>query len=66
MKSIAAAIVVFAGSVLWGIGTLSITWSFAAGGNRAPGDIGAYGGMAVAAVGVLLLVRAVASPEDRR
>ena len=64
MKSLAAAIVVFAGALLWGLGTLCETWTYLGGGNLWPGTFASYGGIAIAAVGGLFLLRAFKSPEE--
>ena len=56
MRSIAGAIVVLAGSLLWGAGALAESWIYMAQhGNRGTAQVATYGGMAVVAIGCLVL-----------
>ncbi len=55
MRFITGALVVLAGSMLWGIGALAVSWAYAAGGNRGAGETATYGGMAVVGAGCLIL-----------
>jgi hypothetical protein len=55
MRFITGALVVLAGSMLWGVGALAVSWAYAAGGNRNAGETATYGGMVIVAAGGLIL-----------
>jgi hypothetical protein len=57
MRSLAAAIVVLAGCLLWGAGAYSVAWVYQAphGGNINIPTTATYGGMGVVAVGFFFL-----------
>jgi hypothetical protein len=55
MRFIAGALVVLAGSLLWGMATLAVSWIYMAGGNRGSADVATWGGVTVLGVGFLIL-----------
>ena len=66
MRFIAGAIIVLAGSLLWAVGALAVSWSRISGGNVGSGDLATYGGMAiVVAGGVFLFLAYTRSPDNR-
>jgi hypothetical protein len=66
MKFIAGALVVLAGSILWGAAVCAVSLVYMAGGNRGAADLASYGGMAVVAIGCLILFRAHTDTTDVR
>jgi hypothetical protein len=66
MRFIAAAIVVLSGSLLWAAGALAVTWTHIGNGNLVAGKTATYGGMAIVAIGLVLLFLAHnADPQDK-
>jgi hypothetical protein len=67
MRFLAGAIVVLSGSLLWAAGALALTWThISPGGNLVAGKTASYGGMAIAAIGVVFLFLAHnANPRDK-
>jgi hypothetical protein len=66
MRFIAGAIVVLAGSLLWGIGASAVSWAQVAKANVGDATMATYGGMAVVAAGLVILVMAHTAPLDRQ
>jgi hypothetical protein len=58
MRFIAGALVVLAGSLLWGMAVLAISWVYMAGGNRGTANIACWGGFVVVCFGVAVLLAA--------
>jgi hypothetical protein len=66
MRFIAGAIVVLAGSLLWGIGACAISLAQAAKANVGDATMATYGGMAIVVAGLVILVMAHTAPLDRQ
>ena len=66
MRFVAGAIVVLAGSLLWGAGACAVSLAQMAKGNIGDASVATYGGMAVIVAGVVILLMAHAAPPDTR
>jgi hypothetical protein len=58
MRIIAGAIVILAGSLLWGAGALATSWAYAGRGNVGSAEMATYGGMAIVVVGSIAFLLA--------
>jgi hypothetical protein len=66
MRFIAGAIVVLSGSLLWAAGALAVTWTHIGKGNLVAGKTATFGGMALVAIGLVLLFLAHnADPQNK-
>jgi hypothetical protein len=66
MQYIAGAIVILAGSLLWGMAALAMSWVYDAGGNRGIAVMGCWGGFAVICFGVAVLLAAFYQENEAR
>jgi hypothetical protein len=64
MKSIASAIIVFSGCLLWASGMFAVTLSHMYQGNIGAGEMATWGGIGVTVVGLVLFLVAIAGKRD--
>lgn len=66
MRFLAGAIVVLAGSLLWAVGALAVSWASIGKGHSNSGELATYGGMVIVVAGGMLLYLAHTALPDKR